>query len=196
MANLIVPAAGAIVGYMIGGPTGAQIGWAAGSAYRASQQVLKSGQTIGDLRIQTASYGDVIPYVVGRQRIAGNIIWASEKQVYTKTTGGKGGPKVQTNGYTCSMLIGLCAGPILGVSRVWANGDLLVDSRTTSKNLIGTLYLGDMLQNPDPTYQSAVGVENAPAYRGLAYISLTNYDLGTSGVIPQFSFEIVRGYTL
>lgn len=200
MANLIVPAAGAVVGYFVGGPTGAQIGWAAGSAYQASKQKVSPGQTVGDLRIQTAGYGTVIPYVIGKQRVAGNIIWAAEKKTYTKKSGGgKGGGASQstsTTGYTCSMLIAICAGPILGVSRVWANGDLIVDSRNSSMPLIGQLYLGDMTQNPDPTYESAVGAANAPAYRGLAYISLTNFDLGTSGVVPQFSFEVVKGANL
>lgn len=197
MSNLIIPAASATIGFIVGGPTGAQIGWVVGSAYQSSKQKLSSGQTVGDLRIQTASYGTPIPYVLGKQRVAGNIIWAEEKKVYEIETGGKGGgPKQVTNGYTCSMIIGICAGPILGISRVWANGDLLVDSRSTSKPLIGTLYLGDMTQTPDPTYEASVGAGNAPAYRGMAYISLTNFDLGTSGVIPQFSFEVVKGANL
>lgn len=196
MANLIVPAAGVVIGYFVGGPTGAQLGWAAGSAYEASKQKLTTGQTIGDLRIQTAAYGTTIPYVIGRQRVTGNIIWAAEKKTYEKQTGGKGGPKVVATGYTCSMAIAICAGPILGVSRVWANGDLLVDARVATKPLIGQLYLGDMTQTADPTYQTAVGAANAPAYRGLAYIVLTNFDLGTSGVVPQFSFEVVKGAAL
>jgi hypothetical protein len=197
MSNLIIPAAGAVVGYMVGGPTGAQVGWVAGSAYQASKQVLSSGQTIGDLRIQTAAYGVVIPYVVGMQRVTGNIIWAPEKKTYEKKTGGKGGSAaVVTTGYTASMAIAICAGPILGISRMWANGDLLVDGRTSGAKLPGALYLGSMTQTADPTYQTAVGAANAPAYRGLAYMVLTNYDLGTSGVIPQFSFEVVKGATL
>lgn len=196
MSNLIIPAAGAVIGGMIGGSTGAQLGWALGSAYSASKQTIDQ-QSIGDLRVQTSAYGASIPYVIGKQRLAGNIIWADEKKTYQiKNKTGKGGPTTVTTGYTVSMLIGICAGPILGVSRVWANGDLIIDSRTSVKPLIGELYLGDMTQTADPTYQSIVGAANAPAYRGLAYISLTNYDLGASGVVPQFSFEVIRGATL
>ena len=196
MSNLIIPAAGAIIGGMVGGSTGAQIGWALGSAYSASKQTIDQ-QTVGDLRVQTSAYGGTIPYVIGKQRLSGNIIWADQKSTYQiKQKSGKGGPTTITTGYKINMLIGICAGPILGVSRVWGNGILLVDSRDETKPLIGQLYLGDDTQTADPTYQSIVGADNAPAYRGLAYISLTNFDLGASGVVPQFSFEVIRGATL
>ena len=248
MANLVLPVAGAVVGAIFGGPTGAQIGWMAGSMIQTSRTEIDQ-RKVGDLRVQTSSYGVAIPYVIGKQRLSGNIIWADEKKTYDiKQRQGKGGPKVVTTGYTISMLIGICAGPILGVSRVWANGELIVDARTVTpiaatdlvegstyqivtvgttdftaigaasntvgtafvctgagtgtgtaakpKNLIGQLYLGDDTQLPDPTYQSIVGAANAPAYRGLAYMALTNFDLGASGAIPQFSFEVVRGSTL
>lgn len=196
MSNLIIPAAGAVIGGFFGGPTGAQVGWAIGSAVQSSRTEINQ-ETIGDLRVQTSSYGAPIPYVIGKQRLSGNIIWAQDKKTYQiKNKQGKGGPTVVTTGYTISMLIGICAGPILGVSRIWANGDLIIDSRTEVKPLVGQLYLGDQLQLADPTYQSAVGAANAPAYRGLAYISLTNFDLGLGGVVPQFSFEVVRGATL
>ena len=194
MANLLVSGLGAAVGGLIGGPTGAQIGWMLGGYLGAGSQTIDQ-RTVGDLRVQTSSFGQPIVLPIGKQRLAGNIIWAENKRTYTiKNKQGKGGgPTTLTTGYTISCLIGLCAGPILGVSRVWANGALIVDSSTTSMPLIGQLYLGDQTQTADPTYQSIVGAANAPAYRGLAYIALSNYDLGPSGTMPQFSFEVVRG---
>ena len=167
-----------------------------GSAIQTSRTEIDQ-RSIADLRVQTSSYGVTIPYVVGKQRVAGNIIWADEKRPYDiKERTGKGGPTVVSTGYTINMLIGICAGPILGVSRVWADGEVLVDSRDATKPLIGELYLGNDTQLPDPTYEGVVGAGNAPAYRGLAYMSLTNYDLGVAGRVPQFSFEVVRGGTL
>lgn len=196
MANLVIPAGAALVGYTFFGPTGAQIGWMLGSAYQASKQEIVQG-TVGDLKIQTSSYGGAIPLIAGRQRIAGNIIWAADKKTYQKKhKAGKGGPTTVTTGYTMSCLIGLCKGPILGISRVWADGTLIIDARDSSKPLIGQLYTGSMTQMPDPTYESHVGAGNAPAYRGLSYISLTDFDLGVSGRVPQFSFEVVTGGTL
>lgn len=195
MSNLVIPAGAALVGYTFFGPTGAQIGWMLGSAYTASQQEIVQG-TVGDLRVQTSAYGGAIPLIIGRQRVSGNVIWAADKRTYEKKSkSGKGGPTTVTTGYTISCLISLCKGPILGVSRVWADGKLIVDSRSASKPLIGQLYTGSMTQMPDPTYQSYVGAD-APAYRGLAYIALTNFDLGVAGRLPQFSFEVVRGGTI
>lgn len=196
MSNLLIPAGSAVIGGLIGGPTGAQVGWMLGSAYQSGKQEIDQ-TSIGDLRVQTSSYGAPIPYVIGKQRVAGNIFWADNKKTYEiKNKQGKGGPTVVTTGYTISMLIGICAGPILGVSRVWSNGTLIIDSRSAVKPLVGQLYLGNDTQLPDPTYQSVVGAANAPAYRGLAYIALTNFDLGASGAVPQFSFEVVRGASL
>ena len=200
MANLIIPGAAAAAGYLIGGPTGAQIGWMLGSALSASKQEIEQPK-VGDLRVQTSQYGVPIPFIVGKQRVAGNIIWSDNKKEYSteESQGGKGGilgggdqATIVTTGYTINMLIALCQGPILGVSRVWADGKLIIDSRSASKPLIGQLYLGNMSQTPDPTYESVVGAGNAPAYRGLAYFSLTNFDLGVTGRIPQFSFEVVK----
>lgn len=199
MANLVISAAGAAVGYMIGGPTGAQIGWMIGSYVSASNnKQTAAAPTIGDLRVQTSQYGVNIPVAVGKQRISGNIIWAKDKTTYemkSGSSGGKGGgasTETVTIGYKISMAIAICKGPILGISRVWANGDLIIDARTTANPLIGTLYLGSNTQNPDPTMESHLGAGNVPGYRGLAYIVLTDFDLGTTGVIPQFSFEVLK----
>lgn len=191
MANLVISAAGAAVGYFTGGPIGSQIGWLIGSYFSADTPNLGQG-TVGNLRVQTAQYGINIPIVIGKQRIAGNIIHASDKKPYTiETGGGKGGSTGQM-GFRVTLAVAICKGPILGVSRVWADGELLVDSRVDPNPLIGTLYLGTNTQNPDPTLQSMHGSSNVPAYRGLAYIVINNYDLGTSGRIPNFSFEVIK----
>jgi hypothetical protein len=197
MANLIIPAVGAAAGFMIGGgTTGAQIGWMAGSMLAASRQEIRQDE-IGDLRVQTAMYGSSVPNVIGKQRVAGNIIWAAEKKPYEiRSRAGKGGPTSINTGYRLDCLIGICMGPIAGISRVWADGKLIIDTRTEAKPLIGTLYLGTNSQLPDATYAAAVGAANASAYRGLAYISLTNFDLGIQGRIPNFSFEVLRGVSL
>jgi len=191
MANLLISGIGAAAGGLIGGPTGAQIGWLLGSYLSAGNASDIQQQTIGDLRMQTSSYGTTIPIVFGTQRLAGNIIWAADKVPYTIESGGKGGaPATTGTGYTASMAIALCKGPILGVSKIWADGQLIVDCSTGSSPLIGQLYLGSNSQLPDPTMESALGAGNVPAYRGLAYIVLNQYDLGVAGRVPIFSFEV------
>jgi hypothetical protein len=193
MANLIIPAAGALVGAWFGGPTGASFGWMIGSAFTGSDNQNTQQPSVGDLRVQTSQYGGSIPFVIGKQRIAGNIIWASNKKTYKihNNLSKYGSTSGDSIGYKVSMVIAICKGPILGISRVWENNKVIIDCTTQSKPLIGQLYLGDNTQNPDPTYEAAVGAGNAPAYRGMAYIVLNNYDLGPTGVIPQFSFEVV-----
>ena len=194
MANLVISGVGAAAGYFIGGPTGAQLGWMLGS-YLSADQAEPGQPTYGDLRVQTASYGTNIPVAVGVQRVAGNVIWASDKVPYETRSGGGGkggGPETVTVGYKVNMAIALCKGPILGIRRVWGDGQILVDATVDANPLIGTLYLGGNTQLPDPTMQSALGAGNVPAYRGLAYIVLSGFDLGVSGRIPMFSFEVIE----
>ena len=197
MANLVISAAGAAVGFMVGGPTGAQIGWMLGS-YLSADQAEAGQPTVGDLRVQTSQYGGNIPMIIGEQRVTGNIIHATDKTTYTIESGGGGGkgggstPTTVQTGYKVTMAIAICKGPIKGISRVWADGELIIDARVDANPLIGDLYLGTDTQNPDPTLQSVHGAADVPAYRGLAYIVLNNFDLGVSGRIPNFSFEVIK----
>lgn len=196
MSNMTFSLVGAGVGAFFG-PYGAQLGWMLGSALDASRQTIDQ-KSVGDLKVMTSQYGEAIPYIVGVNRVAPNVIWSSEKKPYTiKTKQGKGGPTTETTGYTIDMLLCIGVGPILGVSKVWANEKLIVDASAEAKPLIGTLYLGDMDQLPDPTYEAAVGAGNTPAYRGLALIALSDFDLTAyGGTVPSFSFEVVRGASL
>ncbi len=193
MANILIPAGSALVGYFFGGPTGASLGWMLGSGLTASDNQNTQQPQVGDLRVQTSQYGGSIPFCIGLQRVSGNIIWSANKTTYTihNNISKYGSTSGDSIGYKVSMLIAICKGPILGIRRVWANNELIIDCTSSSKPLIGQLYTGTNTQNPDPTYSAAVGVANAPAYRGLAYIALHNFDLGPAGQIPQFSFEVV-----
>lgn len=195
MSDLIISAGAAAIGYMVGGPTGASIGWSIGSALSADP-VKMQPPAVGDLRVQTSQYGTAIPVIVGRQRVSGNVFWAADKVVkQTETTtgkGGGGGTTSVTNTYSISMAIGICKGPIKGISRIWADGELIIDATQDAKPLIGNLYLGTNNQLPDATMESHLGSGNVPAYRGLAYIVLTNFDLGVQGRIPNFSFEVIK----
>jgi hypothetical protein len=193
MANLLIPAGSALVGAFFGGPTGASLGWMVGSAFSGSNNSNTTQPTIGDLRVQTSQYGGSIPFCIGKQRVSGNIIWAQNKKSYTihNNVSKYGSTAGDSIAYTVSMAIAICKGPILGINRVWSNGQVIIDSRTTAKPLIGTLYNGSSTQNPDATMTAILGSGNVPAYRGLAYIVLKDFDLGPSGQIPQFSFEVV-----
>lgn len=193
MSQLIIPGLGAVVGGIIGGPFGASLGWTLGASIQASRQEIRQ-DSIGDLRIQTSQYGVNIPVVVGQNRVVGFIFWGTDKTTYEiKSRAGKGsGPEIVTYGYKINLAIGICKGPILGIRKVWADEKLIVDASVDAKPLIGTLYLGTNTQMPDPTMTSFLGAGNVPAYRGLAYIVLNDFDLGVSGRVPQFSFEVIH----
>ena len=196
MAQLIIPTAAAAAGWMIGGPQGSSIGWMIGSALSSEQQSIEMPQ-VGDLRVQTSGYGSIIPFAVGKQRLAGNIIWATDKVAnQTKQRVGKGGfsggQETVVTTYTISMAIAICKGPILGVTRVWSDGTLVAEAGSGQTKMPGTLYLGNDTQDPDPTIVSYEGTGNVPNYRGIAYMVLTDFDLGASGRVPMFSFEVLK----
>ncbi|MFZ7338370.1 hypothetical protein ACLS0R_19270, partial [Comamonas jiangduensis] len=198
MAQLVVSAVGAAVGFMIGGPAGAQIGWVAGSmvgAYAFAETQEYEGPRLKDLKITGTDYGDTVPWVAGSPRIAGQIAWASQRREHAHTEEqGKGGGGATSTTYTYSvdLLILLTESEIAGIARVWSNNELVFGNGQTKDGLWREMrvYTGTADQLPDPLYEAAVGVGNAPAYRGRGYVVIENLDLGGSGNIPNLTFEI------
>jgi len=197
MAQLVVAAAGAAVGFMVGGPMGAKIGWVAGtmigSAFAPTQK--SQGPRLDDLKVSTSSYGTPIPYVAGHPRVSGQIVWASTKrEIATTQEQGKGGGGSEYTSYTyeVDLLILLSDNEISGVARVWSNGDLVYDGTTVKDSLWSrmTAYTGAASQFPDPDYEAVVGTANAPAYRGRGSVFIKSLQLGGSGQIPNLTFEI------
>ena len=204
MTQLIVGAASAAVGFAIGGPTGAQIGWAVGTALAAPTQKTQ-GPRLTDLKVTGAEYGQPIPWIEGHPRISGQVWWSSERrEIATTTEVGKGGG-VENTAYTYEVdqLIGLCDREITYVSRIWLNGKLVFtalsdaeDESLTASNTADawnrmTVYTGNATQMPDATYEAAVGAGNAPAYRGRGSVFIEGLQLGSSGQIPNLTFEVV-----
>ena len=177
----------------------AEIGWMAGTML-ASMIFRQKGPNPADIRIQDSAYGKPIPFAYGMYRVSGNIIWAGQPYISDAGKGFGKGPQQQK--VSMSFAVGLCAGPIASVRRVWANGKLIYDvSNPANFQAISgsaqmvtnfTVYPGDENQEPDPTMQAALGVANVPAYRGLAYVVFNNLDLSQWGnFLPSFSFEII-----
>ncbi|MDH0494142.1 phage tail protein [Comamonas aquatica] len=203
MAQLVVSAVGAAVGFVIGGPAGAQIGWVAGSmvgAYAFAENQTHEGPRLKDLKITGADYGDAIPWVAGSPRIAGQIIWASNRREtrHEEEVGGKGGGGGATQvtyTYDCDLLILLTENPYGGVSRVWSNNELVWTGKSMKSGVWRgmTVYAGNPSQLPDTVYEAAVGVGNAPAMRGCTTVLIQGLQLGGSGNIPNLTFEIGEG---
>ena len=208
MASILLASAGAAIGGSIGGAvlgvSAATIGGAIGSfagsmidswivsSLAPGQRI--EGQRLENLTLTTSTEGAVIPRIYGRMRIGGNIIWATDftETVNTTTQGGGkgGGPKVTTTAYlySASFAVALCEGPISGIGRIWADGKPLDLSNVTWR-----LYTGDETQQPDPFIEAKMGTDNAPAYRGTAYVMFEELPLEQFGNrIPQLSFEVFR----
>ncbi len=206
MASLVLGVAGAAIGFAIGGPVGAQWGFAAGSLVGGllfpgslPDQV---GPRLSDLKVQSSSYGGMIPIYYGTMRGAGQVIWATDIQEHrTDTTqGGKGGPSQTTTtfSYSSSFAISICEGQAIAIRRVWADSTLIYDvsanntGATQAEGLQMQVYLGTETQLPDPTIEAALGVGNVPGYRGQVYVVFTDFALAKFGNrIPNFSFEVV-----
>ncbi len=203
MATLVLSAAGAAIGSGFGGTilglSGAIIGRAVGATLGRGidQRLLGSSAEpvevgrIDRLRLTGASEGAAIPKVWGRMRLAGQVIWATQFQEnVVRRGGGKGAPqpKVSEFSYSISLAIGLCAGTIRKVGRIWADGNEI-----SARDLNIRVYTGSETQLPDPRIEAVEGAARAPAFRGVAYVVIEDLDLTPFGNrVPQFSFEVVR----
>ncbi len=201
MATILLAGLGASMGAGFGGTvmglTGAVIGRAVGAtAGRViDQRLLGAGARpvetgrIDRLRLQTAGEGSSIPRIWGQMRVPGHAIWAAPvTEVTHRQGGGKGaGPRVTEISYRLSFALALCEGPILGVGRIWADGEEIA-----AGDLNLRVYTGAEDQQPDPCIAAHEG-EGAPAYRGVAYVVIEELALERWGNrVPQLSFEVTR----
>lgn len=203
---------GAVVGAFVGNPyLGFVVGSAIGGALFPGELpgISKEGPRLGDLRVSASSYGQPIPIAFGRVRIAGNRIWSTgiieTATVNKDEAGGKGaGPTQEVTAtlytYSASFAVSLCEGPIVGVRRIWANGQLiynlgtLADYETYVTSLQDAIsirvYSGSDTQEADPLMEAAEGT--VPAYRGLAYVVFDTLQLLQYGnAIPNLEFEVI-----
>lgn len=206
MAQAVGGVVGAVVGFFVGGPAGAQWGWAIGAAVGNSFTTIKQPR-IGDLAEIRAGEGGPRARVYGTFRpIGGQVVWSgTPREIRTRQRSGKGGPKVESSTILRSYAIGICEGPITGVSRIWRNNELVYDVRPTSEILAEsaqwlqgkTILLGGWDQLPHPTIEAEAGAGNAPAMRGTALLVVTDEDLtDLRGAIPAYQFEVGSGAAL
>ena len=205
MAQLAVAAAGAAIGSFFGAP---QVGWLVGSfigaaLFSGGQQQKVEGPRLGDLQVQASTYGMGIPQVFGSMRIAGNVIWARpliEKRSKSSAGKGGGGQTVVSYAYFATFAVAFARGPVDAIRRVWADGKLIVDLSETSTQgksfrygeHVYRLHLGTETQAPDPVIEMHEGAGNAPAYRGLVYITFDELPLKDFGNrIPNITAEVV-----
>jgi hypothetical protein len=213
--STILSVVGGVAGFALGGPTGALVGQGLASvvsrpAAAKLDPTINESPRLTDLSIQTAEYGVPIKKVYGRQRIAGNIIWARETRIerlesrVASQSGRKGGPQSPDTinvyyNYYQTFLVSLCQGPIGGILRIWADKGLIynlhtqdADTITQSQKLPIQIALGTEAQQPFSLIEGYEGIGKVPAYRGQALVLF--YDWLTNsygGRIPNLEFEVL-----
>lgn len=208
MARYAVAAGFAVIGFIIGGgPQGAMLGWSIGSVVGGllfpEKQKPVIGPRLQDANVQTSTFGNPIPHVWGSYRVAGSIIWMTKvievmtKKKQKKVLGIPQGPKVYEFKYYGNFSVALCAGPVLGINRIWADGvqihanDPTLDPMPEYRPYI-TTFFGNEDQTESPLMAMYDGPNKHPAYRGVARV-----DFGPMmplekffNRIPQFTFEV------
>jgi hypothetical protein len=205
MARYAVTAAGAIlggvIGFLVGGPAGAAtgvklgltLGGIAGSLLfpEKSKTPVNIGPRVDDLRVQTSTYGVSIPRVWGTSRISGNVIWATDIQEITNIEKVKQGKQKSFNvtyTYLGNFAVLICAGPIAGIKRIWADGNIISTDGTFQDM---STFHGTEDQPVSSTIETKQGVGTTPAYRGYAYVVFSGMPLKEYGNrIPQLAFEV------
>ncbi len=209
--SALLPAGISVLGATITGATlGSQLGALAGS-YVDQALFAPSGQTrtfqgprLQSLHVTASTEGAPLPRIYGSCRIGGQIIWATDMEEEAITTtqpprrgkgrggNGSGGSAATTTRveyiYYANFAVALAEGPISGIGRVWADGQELDLGSVTYR-----LYTGTEEQDADGLVLTREGAQNAPAYRGVAYIVFEHLALSAYGNrIPQLSFEVHR----
>ncbi|HEV7659594.1 MAG TPA: phage tail protein [Allosphingosinicella sp.] len=190
MATLILTAVGTLVGGPIGGAIGASLGQQVDQRLFAPKG--RQGPRLGELAVQTSSYGAQIPRIFGTMRVAGTVIWSTDLAEHRSTSGGKGRPKLTSYSYSASFAVALSARRVAAVRRIWADGKLLRGAAGDFKSATGfRFHPGDEDQAPDPLIAAAEGAGQAPAFRGLAYALFEDFQLEDYGNrIPSLTFEV------
>lgn len=203
MSNFSFASMGAALGSALG--LGSNVGWLGGHLVSRFLGKGKThhfeGKRLENLSVQTSTYGRPIPIVYGQAIIGCNIIWSTaikEQSISQKKRINREKIVETSYNYSVNLALGLCAGPIDGVLRIWANDILIYDRSAHNAGPLQLypnpirIYNGLETQSPDPLIQSIEGVNNVPAFKNLAYLVLEDFPLRDfKNKMPHFQVEII-----
>lgn len=163
------------------------------------------GPRINDATVMTSTFGNAIPKIIGRCRVAGNIIWATdiEEVKTTRKVGGKGSmfggssAKQTTYSYYGNYAVAFGKGNGDGCfAKIFADKKLIYDATGGSEAFFKypeaaiRFYTGGSDQQADPLIEADVGAGEVPAHRDLTYVVIENLPLLDFGNrIPQTEAE-------
>ncbi len=141
------------------------------------------------LQVQTMGYGVALQIIYGTNAVAPTLGWTHDFVKAAHESGGKGigGKGGETYTYTASVMLFLGWGAVRGFGKAWRNKDEYADltkakfSHWTTGT--ATQAVWSHLTTPDHADQ-------ALAYRNLAYVAASTYDLGDGATLGDHKIEV------
>jgi hypothetical protein len=164
-----------------------QVWWASNRREIAHTTTEDAGGKGGGQEVERTDYTyevDILYGLTSNEIVGVTRIWLNGKLIWTNLDSDFAGETFIAGG----------GGGLLATAIANALSSLTASSNTSSWTRM-TVYTGEADQNPDPTYEAAVGTEDAVAYRGRGSIFIEGLQLGSSGVIPNLTFEVVTKAT-
>lgn len=146
---------------------------------------------ISDFTVSTAQYGASVCEILGTTRISPNVIYWDDFTAHehkSSQKSGKGGHSKTTTityTYTVAVILALCEGQISGIGKMWKGKNVY---QYPNGDVGLTLFSGTPDQKPW-AYVQGKHPNKALAYENLAYMAGV-IDLGDSGSMPSFNFEV------
>lgn len=139
------------------------------------------------IELQRSSYGEVIPLVYGRTRVAPTLIWYDDFEAirHDEDVGGKGGGG-QTTSYTyrAAVILAICEGQITSIDAAWSDR-----TYTQLANLGLTLFTGAGGQ-ATWGHLTTDHPSQAIPYDHTAYVAGASFNLGGSAAMPNLNFLV------
>lgn len=192
MATLVLTTLGTALGGPIGGALKSIIGQSIDQNLFGPPA--RRGPRLGDLSVQTSSYGTPIARIYGRMRVAGTVVWATDlREEEIVSGGGKGSLGAINYAYSASFAVALSSRAAQSIGRIWADGKLLRGSDGDFKVKVKhRFYPGSESQPVDPLIAASEGVGGSPAFRGVALAVFEDLALAEYGNrIPSLTFELM-----
>lgn len=155
-----------------------------------SDKPWKGKPALTGLQLQTSGNALPVPIVYGQAKVAPNLMWQGDFEAH-RDNAGKGGQPAGSGeyNYNCSIILGVCEGPINDINNIWRD----LYSKTTSGNFI-TLYGAEEFEGSYSQMPWSFLTTNHPtealAYRGIAYLAIPHYPFGHDPTVPQHNFEV------
>ena len=164
-----------------------------GGLFGGGKSTSTTDQVLAGMQLQTSCYGGPVPVAYGTSRFAGNLVDYDDFTAIPHTTttqtgkGGGGGSNVSntTYTYTAMVIIALSEGNIGSVNQVWRDKDI------GSLSGWGFSLLAGSRPQTAWSYLTSKHPSKAVGYSGLSLAAHAAVDLGSSGAMKNYNFEVV-----